>query len=280
MGLKTFRPYTQTRRHAILPDFAEITKDTPEKRLTEAQRKTGGRNSYGRQTSFRRGGGHKQRYRIIDFKRNKLGIPARVAAIEYDPNRTSYIALLNYVDGEKRYIIAPANLEVGRKILAGPEAEIEVGNALPLRNIPPGIPIHNIELQKGRGGQIVRSAGSSALIMAKEGEYASIKLPSTEIRNVHLDCYATIGQVGNLDHIKVVSGKGGRTRWLGWRPRSRAVAMNPVDHPMGGGQGKAKSGGGWHVPVSPWGQPAKGYKTRRKTKPSNTFIVQRRKKKH
>lgn len=279
MGLKTFRPYTPTRRHAILPDFTEITKDKPEKRLTEAQRKTGGRNCYGRQTSFRRGGGHKQRYRIIDFKRNKLGIPARVAAIEYDPNRTCYIALLNYVDGEKRYILAPANLEVGRKVLAGPDAEIEVGNALPLRNIPPGIPIHNIELQKGKGGQVVRAAGSSALIMAKEGDYASIKLPSTEIRRVHLDCYATIGQVGNLDHIKVVSGKAGRTRWQGWRPRSRAVAMNPVDHPMGGGQGKAKSGGGWHVPVSPWGQPAKGYKTRRKTKPSSTFIVQRRRKK-
>jgi large subunit ribosomal protein L2 len=278
MGLKTFRPYTSSRRHTVLPDFAEITKDTPEKRLTEAQRKTGGRNCYGRQTSLRRGGGHRQRYRIMDFKRDKIGIPARVAAIEYDPNRTAYIALLHYADGEKRYILAPNGLSVGKKIMSGPEAEIETGNALPLRQIPPGIPIHNLELQKGRGGQIVRSAGSCALILAKEGEYATVKLPSTEVRRIHLDCYATIGQVGNLDHMNVISGKGGRSRWLGWRPRSRAVAMNPVDHPMGGGQGKSKSGGGWHVPVSPWGQPAKGYKTRKKSKASDTFIVQRRKK--
>jgi large subunit ribosomal protein L2 len=278
MGLKTFKPYTPSRRHMVLPDFAEITKHTPEKRLTEAKRKTGGRNCYGRETSFRRGGGHRQRYRIVDFKRNKIGIPARVAAIEYDPNRTAYIALLHYVDGEKRYILAPNGLSIGSKIMAGPQAEIEVGNALPLRHIPPGIPIHNIELQKGRGGQIVRSAGASALIMAKEGDYATVKLPSTEVRRIHLDCYATIGQVGNLDHMNVSSGKAGRTRWLGRRPRSRAVAMNPVDHPMGGGQGKSKSGGGWHVPVSPWGQPAKGYKTRKRSKPSDAFIVQRRKK--
>jgi large subunit ribosomal protein L2 len=278
MPLKTFRPHTSSLRHTILPDYAEITKDTPEKRLTVARRKSGGRNSYGRQTSFRRGGGHKQRYRFIDFKRDKVGIPAKVAAIEYDPNRSALIALLNYRDGEKRYILAPADLKVGRTVTSGPASELESGNALPLRNIPAGLPIHNIELLRGRGGQIVRSAGGVATIMAKEGDYALVKLPSTEIRKIHLDCYATIGQVGNLDHIKESWGKAGRTRWHGWRPRSRAVAMNPVDHPMGGGQGKAKSGGGWHVPVSPWGQPAKGLKTRKRSKPTNRFIVERRKK--
>jgi large subunit ribosomal protein L2 len=278
MPLKTFKPYTPSRRFAALPTYEEITKAKPEKRLTEARRKSGGRNSYGRQTSFRRGGGHRQRYRIVDFKRDKIGIAAKVAAIEYDPNRSAYLALLHYKDGEKRYILAPSDLKIGRMVMSGPNAEIETGNALPLRNIPPGLPIHNIELQKGRGGQMVRSAGGVATLMAKEGDYAQVRLPSGEIRMVHLDCYATIGQVGNLDYINVSWGKAGRTRWLGWRPRSRAVAMNPVDHPMGGGQGKAKSGGGWHHPESPWGQQAKGLKTRRKSKPTSKFIVQRRKK--
>ena len=278
MGLKTFRPRTPSLRWTVLQDFAEITKHTPEKSLTVAKRKTGGRNCHGRMTSRGISGGHKQRYRIIDFKRDKVGIAAVVEGIEYDPNRTARIALLKYEDGEKRYIIAPINLQVGAKIMSGPDAELSLGNALPLRKILPGMPIHNIELQRGRGGQLCRSAAMAAQIMALEGDYATVKLPSGEIRKIQADCYATIGQVGNPDNMNVSLGKAGRSRWLGSRPISRGMARNPVDHPMGGGQGKSKGGGGWHHPCSPWGKPAKGGKTRRKKKYSNKFIMQRRKK--
>jgi len=278
MGLKTFRPLTPSLRWTTIADFSEITKHKPEKRLTIAKRKTGGRNCYGRVTARRIGGGHKQRYRIIDFKRDKIGIPATVEAIEYDPNRTARIALLKYQDGEKRYILAPLDLKVGARVMSGPDAELTVGNALPLRKILPGMPIHNIELKHGRGGQLCRSAGMVATIMALEGDYAMVKLPSGEIRKIHADCYATIGQVGNLDNMNISLGKAGRARWLGRRPVSRGMARNPVDHPMGGGQGKSKGGGGWHHPESPWGKLAKGGKTRRKKKYSDAFILQRRKK--
>jgi large subunit ribosomal protein L2 len=261
-----------------LSDFAELTKHRPEKKLTVAKRKTGGRNAYGRVTSRRLGGGHKQRYRLIDFKRDKVGVVATVVGIEYDPNRSARIALLQYTDGEKRYIIAPVELKVGAKLVAGPEAELAVGNALPLRKILPGMPIHNIELHRGKGGQLCRSAAMAATIMAVEGDYAMVKLPSGELRKIHADCYATIGQVGNPDHMNISLGKAGRARWLGRRPISRGMARNPVDHPMGGGQGKSKGGGGWHHPESPWGKLAKGGKTRRKKKYSNAFILERRKK--
>jgi large subunit ribosomal protein L2 len=276
MGLKTYRPLTPSLRWTALPDFSEVTKRKPERKLTVAKRKTGGRNVYGRLTSRGRGGGHKQRYRILDFKRDKLGVPATVEAIEYDPNRSARIALLKYADGEKRYIIAPLGLEVGAKLMSGPDAELSTGNALPLKKILPGLPIHNIELRRGRGGQICRSAAAAAQIMAAEGDYVTVKLPSGELRLIHGDCYATIGQVGNLDHINVSLGKAGRHRWLGRRPITRGMARNPVDHPMGGGQGKSKGGGGWHHPVSPWGKLAKGGKSRRKKKYSNRFILQRR----
>jgi large subunit ribosomal protein L2 len=262
----------------VLSDFSDITKSKPEKKLTVARRKTGGRNNHGRMTSRGIGGGHKQRYRIIDFKRNKIGVPAVVEAIEYDPNRSARIALLKYEDGEKRYILAPVGLQVGGKIMAGPDAEMVTGNALPLRKILPGLPIHNIEVKKGKGGQLCRSAGMSAQITAVEGDYVTIKLPSGEVRRFHADCYATIGQVGNLEHINISLGKAGRNRWLGRRGISRGMVRNPVDHPMGGGQGKSKGGGGWHHPCSPWGKPAKGGKTRRHKKYSNKFILQRRKK--
>jgi large subunit ribosomal protein L2 len=278
MPLKTFRPLTHSLRWTEISDFSEITKHRPEKKLTVAQRKTGGRNCYGRVTSRRVGGGHKQRYRIIDFKRNKVGVPAVVEGIEYDPNRSARIALLKYEDGEKRYIIAPLDLKVGAKLMSGPDAELVVGNALPLRKILPGMPIHNIEIKRGKGGQMCRSAGMSATIMVTEGEYAMVKLPSGEIRKIHADCYATIGQVGNLDNMNISLGKAGRARWLGKRPVSRGMVRNPVDHPMGGGQGKSKGGGGWHHPESPWGKLAKGGKTRRKKKYSNSLILQRRKK--
>ncbi len=278
MGLKTFRPLTHSLRWTALPDFAEITKHKPERKLTVAKRKTGGRNADGRVTARGIGGGHKQRYRIIDFKRDKIGVPAVVEAIEYDPNRSARIALLKYEDGEKRYIIAPLDLKVGAKLMSGPDAELLTGNALPLRNILPGMPIHNIELKRGKGGQLCRSAAAAATIMALEGDYAMVKLPSGEIRKIHADCYATIGQVGNVDHMNVSLGKAGRSRWLGIRPITRGMARNPVDHPMGGGQGKSKGGGGWHHPESPWGKLAKGGKTRRKKKYSNAFILQRRKK--
>lgn len=278
MGIRTYRPYTSSIRHKASSTFEELTKGTPEKKLTESLRRHGGRNAHGRLTSRHRGGGHKQRYRIVDFRRQKVGVKAKVEAIEYDPVRSARIALLTYADGEKSYILAPLGLEVGREVMAGPDSPIEIGNSLPLRNIPMGMPLHNLELTKGKGGQLVRSAGMTATLMAKEGEYGNVKLPSGEIRMIHLDCSATLGQVGNLDHESIRLGKAGKSRHLGWRSRVRGVAMNPVDHPNGGGQGKSKGGGGWHHPVSPWGQIAKGLKTRQKHKPTDKWIVQRRKK--
>jgi large subunit ribosomal protein L2 len=254
----------------------EITKDKPEKSLVAGKAKTGGRNSgSGRISSRFIGGGHKQKYRDIDFKRDKVGIPARVASIEYDPNRTARIALLNYADGEKRYIIAPAGLAVGATLMSGPEADIVIGNALPLRNIPPGTFIHNIELKPGKGGQLARSAGSQAQLISRETEYALLRMPSGETRRVRVECMATVGQVGNIEHENQSSGKAGRTRWLGKRPHNRGVSMNPVDHPHGGGEGKTS--GGRH-PVTPWGQPTRGFKTRN-NKRTDRFIVQRKAKK-
>jgi large subunit ribosomal protein L2 len=275
MGIKKFKPTTPTLRYRTVSDFAGITRKEPEKSLTEPLQKTGGRNNKGRITCRHHGGGHKQLYRRIDFKRNKIGIPSKVASIEYDPNRSARIALLQYADGEKRYILAPQGLNVGDQIIAGPEADIKPGNALPLEKIPLGSMVHNIELTHGRGGQIVRSAGGYAQIMAKEGNYVQLRLPSGEMRRVRKECYATVGQVGNIDHENIVSGKAGRSRWLGIRPSVRGVAMNPVDHPLGGGEGK--SSGGRH-PVTPWGVPTRGYKTR-KNKPSDKYIVRRRQKK-
>jgi large subunit ribosomal protein L2 len=276
MGLKTFRPFTPSLRWTAISDFSEITKHSPERSLTEAKRKTGGRNFHGRNTSRGIGGGHKQRYRLVDFKRDKVGIPAKVVGIEYDPNRSARIALLTYKDGEKRYIVAPIGLVVGATVMSGPTAELATGNALPLNKILPGMPIHNIELHRGKGGQLVRSAAMSATITAMEGEYVTVKLPSGEIRKIHGECFATIGQIGNTDHINETLGKAGRSRWLGIRPITRGMARNPVDHPMGGGQGKSKGGGGWHHPCSPWGKLAKGGKTRRKKKYSNSFILEHR----
>ena len=276
MPLKTFRPLTPSARFKALPDFSEITKDTPEKSLTRSLKKSGGRNNNGRMTSRHRGGGHKRKLRIIDFRRKKRDIVAEVIAIEYDPNRTARIALLQYADGEKAYILAPAGLQVGAKISSGEKAEPAIGNALPLKAIPLGTAIHNVELIPGRGAQIIRSAGAQATLANREAGYALIKLASGEIRKINAECYATIGQVGNTDHMNVSSGKAGRSRWLGIRPHVRGMVMNPVDHPMGGGQGKSKGGGGRHHPMSPWGQLAKGFKTRRKHKPSDAFIVQRR----
>jgi large subunit ribosomal protein L2 len=278
MGLKTFRPLTSSLRFTVLSDFSDITKHKPEAKLTVAKRRTGGRNNAGRMTSRGIGGGHKQRYRIIDFKRDKVGIEAVVEAIEYDPNRSARIALLKYKDGEKRYIIAPLGLKVGAKLMSGPEAELSIGNALPLKKIIPGMAIHNIELHRGHGGQICRSAGMAAQITAAEGDFVTVKLPSGEIRLINRECYATLGQIGNTDHINISLGKAGRNRWLGRRGISRGMARNPVDHPMGGGQGKSKGGGGWHHPCSPWGKLAKGGKTRRKKKYSNSLILERRKK--
>ncbi|KLO23862.1 MULTISPECIES: 50S ribosomal protein L2 [unclassified Marinitoga] len=274
MGLKKFKPTTPSRRFMIITDFSEITKSTPEKSLIKPLKKTGGRNSYGRVTMRHRGGGHKRRYRLIDFKREKFGIPAKVVSIEYDPNRSARIALLVYADGEKRYILAPKGIKVGEEILSGPNAEIKPGNALPLENIPVGTIIHNIEFEPGKGAKIARSAGTYAQLMAKEGKYALLRMPSSELRKVHIKCMATIGMVGNEDHINEVFGKAGRTRWLGKRPHVRGMAMNPVDHPMGGGEGASKG----HIPRSPWGTPAKGYKTRRGKRKSDKFIVRRRKK--
>ena len=275
MAVKRFRPTTPTLRYKTVPSFKEVTKKKPEKKLLAPLKSSGGRNSQGRMTVRHRGGGHKRMYRIIDFKRNKRDMPAKVAAIEYDPNRSARIALLHYADGEKRYILAPDKLAVGTTVMSGDTAEIKPGNALPLKRIPLGMTIHNIELRRGAGGRLVRSAGGSAQLMAREGRYAHVRLPSGEVRLVDAECYATIGQVGNLEHENVVIGKAGRTRWLGRRPKVRGVAMNPVDHPMGGGE--SKSSGGRH-PCSPWGQPAKGGKTRRK-KHSDKMIVTRRKKK-
>ena len=277
MALKTFRPLTPAARFKILPDFAEITKTKPEKKLTESIKRTGGRNNQGRITMRHVGGGHKRRYRIIDFKRLNRDVVASVVAIEYDPNRTSRIALIQFPDGERAYILAPVGLTVGMKVSAGEKAEPSVGNALPLKSIPLGTQVHNVELVPGRGGQMIRSAGSFATLANREGGYALLKLASGEIRRINENCYATIGQVGNTDHMNVSSGKAGRSRWLGVRPHVRGMVMNPVDHPMGGGQGKSKGGGGRHHPMSPWGQLAKGFKTRAKHKPSDTFIIQRRK---
>lgn len=273
MGIKIYKPVTPSRRFITGHTFEEITKKEPEKSLVVPLKSTGGRNCYGRMTSRHRGGGHKRLYRIIDFKRDKDNIPAKVAAIEYDPNRTCRIALLHYVDGEKRYIIAPDQLKVGDWVSSGPDAEIRVGNALPLKNIPVGTMIHNVELYPGHGGQIARSAGASVQLLAKEGEYAHLRMPSGEVRLVSLRCKATIGQVGNLEHENISIGKAGRSRWLGIRPKVRGVAMNPVDHPHGGGEGKTS--GGRH-PVTPWGVPTKGYKTRPKKK-SDRLILRRRK---
>ena len=272
MATKKVKPTSPGRRFQDYSSFEEITRTIPERNLLKVVKKTGGRNAHGRITVRHRGGGHKRKYRIIDFKRDKTGIPAKVAAIEYDPNRSARIALLHYVDGEKRYILAPLNLRIDDIIESGPEADIKPGNTLPLQNIPLGTYIHNIELRAGKGGQIVRSAGTYAQLMAKEDRYALIKLPSGEVRMVLLRCQASIGQLGNVSHENLSLGKAGRKRWIGRRPKVRGVAMNPVDHPMGGGEGR--SSGGRH-PCSPWGMPTKGYKTRKKGK-SDRLIVKRR----
>ena len=279
MALKEFRPLTPTQRFKSLPAFDEITKGRPEKRLLEPKNKSGGRNNYGRLTSRHIGGGHKHKYRNVDFKRRKHGVAAEVIGIEYDPNRSARIALIKYTDGEMSYILAPDGLVVGAKVMSGNEALPDVGNSLPLSAIPLGSNIHNVELAPGRGGQVARSAGQQATLSNREAGYALVRLPSGEIRRIHETCFATIGQIGNIDHMNVSSGKAGRTRWQGRRPHVRGMVMNPIDHPMGGGQGKSKGGGGRHHPVSPWGQLAKGFKTRAKHKPSDRFIMQDRRKK-
>lgn len=273
MAVKKFKPTSPGRRTMTVADFAEITTDAPEKSLLEPLRIKSGRNNQGRITVRHRGGGHKRQYRIIDFKRIKDGIPAKVATIEYDPNRTSRIALLNYADGEKKYIIAPQGLKVGDTIFSGPDSDIKVGNALPLKNIPVGTVVHNIELKPEKGAQLARSAGAYAQLMAKEGDYAQIRMPSGEVRRVHVNCRATIGQVGNLDHENITIGKAGRSRWMGKRPTVRGVVMNPVDHPHGGGEGRSPVG---RNPVTPWGKPALGARTRKKKNPTNKYIVKRR----
>lgn len=273
MGIKKYKPITPTLRYQTVSDFAELTKKRPYKPLLRPLKKSGGRNNLGRVTSRARGGGHKRRYRLIDFKREKLGVTARVESIEYDPNRTARIALLVYPDGERRYILAPDGLRPGDSVQSGPSSPLKVGNTLPLKEIPVGMPIHNIELKRGKGGALVRGAGTAAQILAKEGEYAHVKLPSGEIRLIRGECFATIGQLSNPEHSTISLGKAGRSRWLGRRPKTRGVAMNPVDHPMGGGEGKAS--GGRH-PCSPTGLKSKGKKTRKK-KNSDKFIIQRRK---
>ncbi len=273
MGIKVFNPTTPSRRFVTQLDYSELTDKRPEKRLIEAKPSSGGRNSYGRITSRFRGGGHKRKYRIIDFKRDKQNIPGKVAALEYDPNRSARLALINYADGEKRYILAAVGMKIGDAVLASETADIQIGNALPLKKIPAGTSIHNVELKLGAGGKLVRSAGSMAQLVGFEAGYAQLRMPSGETRRIHQECWATIGQVGNLDHENIVWGKAGRMRWLGFRPHNRGVSMNPVDHPLGGGEGK--SSGGRH-PVSPWGQKAKGLKTR-KNKRTDRFIIRRRK---
>ncbi len=273
MGIRKLKPTSPGRRFQTVNDFSEITASEPEKSLLAPLRKKGGRNNHGRVTAWQRGGGHKRRYRIIDFKRDKFDVPAKVSSIEYDPNRSSNIALLIYSDGEKRYILAPHNLKVGDEVLSAEKADIRPGNAMKLRNIPLGTLLHNVELKEGKGGQMVRSAGNFAQLMAKEGNHATLRLPSGEIRMVRIDCMATIGQLGNAQHEIVSLGKAGRKRWLGKRPNVRGVAMNPVDHPMGGGEGK--SSGGRH-PCTPWGKPTKGYKTRDRNKASERYIVKKR----
>jgi large subunit ribosomal protein L2 len=276
MAIKKYKPTSNGRRGMTVSDFAEITTDTPEKSLLAPLKSKGGRNNQGKLTVRHQGGGHKRQYRIIDFKRDKDGIPGRVATVEYDPNRSANIALINYVDGEKRYIIAPKNLQVGAEVMSGPEADIKVGNALPLANIPVGTVIHNIELKPGKGGQLVRSAGTSAQVLGKEGKYVLVRLNSGEVRMILAECRATIGQVGNEQHELIKIGKAGRSRWLGKRPTVRGSVMNPNDHPHGGGEGRAPIGR--KSPMSPWGKPTLGYKTRKKKNKSDKFIVRRRKK--
>jgi large subunit ribosomal protein L2 len=272
MPTKQRKPINSSSRFQTYLTFEEITREKPEKALTRGKAASGGRNNQGQLTSWWRGGGHKKRYRVIDFKRDKHGIPAKVATIEYDPNRSARIALLHYVDGEKRYILWPDGLKVGAVVVAGENVEVNVGNALPLKRIPLGTVIHNVELKIGKGGQMVRSAGGGAQLMARDGSWAQVKLPSGEVRKVHVECYATVGQVGNLEHENVSVGKAGRNRWLGWKPHNRGVTMNPVDHPMGGGEGRTS--GGRH-PTTPWGVPTKGYKTRN-NKRTDSQIVRRR----
>ncbi|MDA0749900.1 MAG: 50S ribosomal protein L2 [Verrucomicrobia bacterium] len=276
MAVKSFRPLTPGRRFQTVADFSNLTKKKPEKKLTKIKKKSGGRNCYGRITARAIGGGHKQKIRTVDFRRNKSGVQAEVIALEYDPMRSARLALLQYSDGEKRYIVAPVGLEVGAKVQSGPEAPAEVGNAMPLSNIPVGSTIHSIELTPGRGGQIARTAGSFATLMSRDGEYAQIKMPSGEIRRIHCKCQATVGQVGNTEHENIIIGTAGRNRHRGRRPLTRGSCRNPVDHPNGGGNGKSKGGGGRQHLVSPWGLLAKGYKTRHKHKTSNKFILVRR----
>lgn len=276
MAIKKFRPYTPSSRFRTVPMFDEITSTTPEKSLLRPMRKSGGRNNKGRITCWHRGGGHKRQYRIIDFRRNKHGIPARVASIEYDPNRSARIALLHYVDGEKRYIVAPDGLKVNDQLMSGEKADHRTGNAMPMGQMVLGTLVHNIELRPGKGAQLCRSAGTMAQLVAKEGKKVTLKMPSGEVRTAPTNCYATIGQVSNIDHKNVVWGKAGASRWRGWRPTVRGVAMNPVDHPMGGGEGR--SSGGRH-PCTPWGKPTKGYKTRSKRKSTSHLIEDRRTKK-
>lgn len=277
MGIKQYKPTTPSRRHMTVSTFEEITKTKPEKSLTKKLVKRAGRNNQGKLTVRHQGGGHKRKYRIIDFKRNKDGVPGKVASIEYDPNRSANIALIHYQDGEKRYILAPHGLEVGNVIESGPDVDIRVGNALPLKHIPIGTVIHNIELKPGRGGQLVRAAGASAVLLGKEKKYAIVRLTSGETRMILAECRATIGQVGNLEHELITIGKAGRARWLGKRPVVRGSAMNPSDHPHGGGEGKAPIGR--KSPVTPWGKPTLGYKTRKKNKPSDKYIIRRRRRK-
>ncbi len=274
MAIKKYSPTSPARRFMTVLDFSGLSKKEPEKSLVKPLKKSGGRNMYGRITVRHRGGGTKKKYRVIDFKRDKDGIPAKVAAIEYDPNRTANIALLHYVDGEKRYILAPVGLYVGDQVVSGDNADIKPGNALKLENIPVGTFIHNIELKPGKGGQLVRAAGGAAQLMAKEGDYAQVRLPSGEVRLIPIKCKATIGQVGNIEHENVTIGKAGRKRWMGFRPAVRGVVMNPVDHPHGGGEGKSPIGR--PSPVTPWGKPTLGYKTRKKQKESDKFIIKRR----
>jgi len=275
MAIRKLKPNTPGTRYQSISTFDEITRTSPEKSLTVSLKKSGGRNNHGRITSRHIGGGHKRRYRIIDFKRNKFDVPAKVFSIEYDPNRSCRIALLHYLDGEKRYILAPDGLKVGDMVKSGESVEIKIGNAMKLKHIPLGSLVHNVELKPGKGGQMARSAGMSISLAAKEGNYAQLKLPSGEVRLVSLECMATYGEVGNAEFENISLGKAGRSRWLGKRPKVRGVVMNPVDHPMGGGEGRSSGGG---HPVSPWGQPAKGLKTRSKNKQSNKFIIKRRKK--
>jgi len=274
VGIKKYRPLTPTLRYKTGLTFTELTKKEPERSLVSGKKSKAGRGAGGRISVRRRGGGHKQKLRLVDFRRDKFGIPGKVQAIEYDPNRSAFLALIAYKDGEKRYILAAEGIHVGSVVVSGPDAPYEIGNAMPLDKIPLGVFIHNIELNLGRGGQMVRSAGGSATLMAKEGDYVTIRLPSGEMRLVHKKCYATVGEVANKDHMNVVLGKAGRSRWLGKRPKVRGTAMNPVDHPHGGGEGKKKCG---RHPVTPWGQPTKGYKTRKKRNTTSRFIVKRRK---